>query len=62
MLHEYFHVLEQWERGRLTVAGYLAESLRRGYRANRFEVEAREFTAATRARFAALLANGAVGA
>jgi hypothetical protein len=43
VLHEYFHVLEQWRTGRLTRTGYLLEWLRRGYRANRFEVEAREY-------------------
>jgi uncharacterized protein DUF4157 len=43
MLHEYCHVLHQWERGRLSVPRYLIECLRRGYWHNRFEVEAREF-------------------
>ena len=43
MLHEYCHVLLQWEPGSLTVLGYLAECARRGYRRNRFEVEARAF-------------------
>ncbi len=31
MLHEYYHVLRQWNRGRLTVWRYLVEWLRRGY-------------------------------
>ena len=44
VLHEYFHVLRQWNSGRLTVWRYLRESLRHGYRDNRFEVEARAFT------------------
>jgi hypothetical protein len=45
MLHEYFHVIHQWEPGRLNSWRYLLESLRRGYWKNRFEVEARQFTA-----------------
>jgi hypothetical protein len=43
MLHEYCHVIRQWQQGTLTTAGYLIELLRRGYWDNRFEVEAREF-------------------
>lgn len=43
MLHEYFHVLEQWKPRRLTRSRYLLESLRRGYWNNRFEVEACDF-------------------
>jgi Domain of unknown function (DUF4157) len=43
MLHEYCHVVRQWETGRLTVRRYLIECLQRGYWNNRFEVEAREF-------------------
>jgi Domain of unknown function (DUF4157) len=50
MLHEYWHVISQWETGELTTARYLAECLRRGYRNNRFEIEAREFAAAHSAR------------
>lgn len=46
VLHEYFHVLRQWNPGRLTILRYLLESFRHGYRRNRFEIEAREFTAA----------------
>jgi hypothetical protein len=45
MLHEYCHVILQWQPGRLTVARYLVECLRRGYWGNRFEIEAREFAA-----------------
>lgn len=55
VLHEYCHVLHQWETGRLTRARYLAECLARGYRGNRFEVEARAFAAAHRERLQALL-------
>jgi hypothetical protein len=43
MLHEYYHVLRQWNRGRLTVVWYLAEWLRRGYWRNRYEHQARRF-------------------
>lgn len=43
MLHEYCHVLKQWEPGDLTVVRYCLESLRHGYWNNRFEVEARAF-------------------
>jgi hypothetical protein len=44
VLHEYFHVLRQWNTGTLTTWRYVRESLRRGYHANRYEVEARMFT------------------
>ena len=43
MLHEYCHVVRQWQDGRLTMPRYLLECLRRGYWNNRFEVEARAF-------------------
>jgi hypothetical protein len=43
MLHEYCHVIHQWEPGRLTVPRYLLECLRHGYWNNCFEVEARGF-------------------
>jgi len=43
MLHEYCHVLRQWQTGSLTVSRYVRELLRRGYWNNRFEVEARKF-------------------
>jgi hypothetical protein len=62
VLHEYFHVLRQWEPRRLTVWRYLLESLRRGYWRNRFEVEARAFAAANRQRFSVLLAQARSGA
>jgi hypothetical protein len=45
LLHEYYHVLCQWHTGYLTRWRYLAESWRSGYRANRYEQEAREFAA-----------------
>jgi hypothetical protein len=43
MLHEYCHVMCQWEPGTLTVTRYLLECARHGYWNNRFEVEARAF-------------------
>lgn len=51
MLHEYCHVLRQWEPGTLTTLGYLRECLRRGYWENRFEVEARAFAREHEGRF-----------
>ena len=43
VLHEYCHVLRQWETGDLTIARYCREWLRHGYWGNRYEVEARAF-------------------
>ena len=57
VLHEYFHVLRQWEPRRLSIARYLLEWLRRGYWDNRFEIEAREFAADHLYRFRALLSR-----
>jgi Domain of unknown function (DUF4157) len=57
MLHEYCHVLKQWEPGTMTVARYLGECLRRGYWDNRFEIEAREFAQDHAYRFRALLSR-----
>jgi hypothetical protein len=57
MLHEYCHVIRQWQPGSLTVARYLLECLRRGYWNNRFEVEARAFADAHVASLHALLAR-----
>jgi hypothetical protein len=53
LLHEYFHVLRQWNRGRLSIAAYLAEWARRGYWRNRYEHQARRYVAL---RLPALLA------
>jgi Domain of unknown function (DUF4157) len=60
MLHEYCHVLKQWEPRTLTVPRYLMECLRRGYWNNRFEVEAREFADAHSTRLHALLGGSAL--
>jgi hypothetical protein len=57
LLHEYFHVLRQWATGDLTITRYLAESFRRGYWDNRYEIEAREFTSREIYRYRALLAQ-----
>ncbi|MFO1426857.1 MAG: hypothetical protein U1F11_07750 [Steroidobacteraceae bacterium] len=61
VLHEYFHVLHQWEPGLLTVGRYLLEWFRRGYWDNRFEIEAREFVEDHLHRFRALLSRGGPG-
>jgi hypothetical protein len=55
MLHEYCHVLLQWEPRRLTTARYLRECLRRGYWENRFEVQARAFARDNLLRFRSML-------
>jgi hypothetical protein len=57
MLHEYCHVIKQWQPGSLTLARYLGECLRRGYWNNRFEVEARAFADAHLAQLHRLLAG-----
>ncbi len=55
MLHEYCHVIKQWEPRTLTVPRYVAECARRGYWDNCFEVEARAFADAHRDRLHQLL-------
>jgi hypothetical protein len=55
VLHEYCHVLLQWESGALTVNRYIGECLRRGYWNNRYEVEARDFANRHLSQFRALL-------
>lgn len=55
VLHEYFHVIRQWQPRRLTIWRYLLESLRRGYWDNHFETEARAFAALHRERLRQLL-------
>jgi hypothetical protein len=60
VLHEYFHVIRQWNGGALTIPRYVAEHLRRGYRNNRFEVEARAFARENAARYERLLDDDAV--
>lgn len=57
LLHEYWHVIGQWQRGTLTVPRYLAECLKRGYWRNRFEVEARAFADARTPALRAALAR-----
>jgi hypothetical protein len=57
MLHEYCHVLRQWQTGSLTVPRYLLECVRRGYWNNRFEVEAREFADQNAPQLHSLLAS-----
>lgn len=55
MLHEYCHVLRQWEPGALTTLRYVREWVRRGYWNNRFEVEARAFAREHEGRFCQML-------
>jgi len=47
LLHEYYHVLCQWQTGYLTRWRYVAECIRCGYWRNRYEQEAREFAVDT---------------
>lgn len=57
VLHEYCHVLHQWEPRRLSSWKYILELFRRGYWDNRFEIEAREFADDHHRRYCALLAR-----
>ena len=57
VLHEYFHVLRQWQPRRLTIWRYLIESLQRGYWLNRYEIEARHFAATHAAKLQKLLSR-----
>jgi hypothetical protein len=43
VLEEYYHVLKQWNTGRMNRRNYIWETLRRGYQRNRFELEAQSF-------------------
>jgi hypothetical protein len=61
MLHEYFHVLRQWNRGRMNLWGYLAEWSRRGYWENRYERQARRFVGLRLAAFRRALVGSAAG-
>jgi len=55
MLHEYWHVIKQWEPRTLSLRRYLVECMRRGYWNNRFEVEARAFADAHAHRLRTML-------
>jgi hypothetical protein len=57
VLHEYFHVLRQWNTGRLSTRRYLREWLRRGYWRNRYERQARRFVRLRLAAFERMLAG-----
>ena len=48
-------MLRQWDSGSLTAWRYVVESLRHGYRRNRFEIEARTFVRRNVLAFAAQL-------
>jgi len=46
VLHEYFHVLQQWNIGRISVFSYIVEASKNGYEdKNKFEREANKFAA-----------------
>jgi len=55
MLHEYYHVLRQWNTGIMKRFSYLRECRRNGYFDNRYEVEARAFAKENLRRFKDLL-------
>ena len=57
MLHEYFHVLRQWAHRRPHHRALSRGMFPRGYWDNRYEIEAREFTATEIFRFRALLSQ-----
>ena len=57
LLHEYFHVLRQWNRGRMNLVDYLLEWYRRGYWHNRYERQARRFVTLRLAAFRDALAR-----
>jgi hypothetical protein len=61
LLHEFFHVVHQWNCRRLTRVRYLLESCRRGYWNNRFECEARAFAASAVPRYLQHLAAARQG-
>jgi hypothetical protein len=62
-LHEYYHVLRQWNTGEMTRLRYVAEWIRRGCRYGRicYEVEARDFARRNLPRYRALLARAGTG-
>lgn len=60
VLHEYCHVLHQWDTRRLSILRYLRESLRVGYWRNAYEVEARAFASRELGRCRRLLAEARV--
>jgi hypothetical protein len=62
LLHEYFHVLRQWNRGRMNLLDYLVEWVRRGYWANRYERQARRFVRLRLPAFRRIVRQGGQGA
>jgi Domain of unknown function (DUF4157) len=61
VLHEYFHVLRQWQPRRLTIIRYVLEWLRHGYWRNVYEIEARAFAAKHAAHYCRLVREATVG-
>jgi Domain of unknown function (DUF4157) len=61
LLHEYYHVLRQWNRGRMSLWDYLLEWRRHGYWHNRYERQARRFVKLRLAAFRRALVGSAAG-
>jgi hypothetical protein len=57
VLHEYCHVINQWDTRQLSILRYLKEWWRVGYWRNIYEVEARSFAAREVGRCRVLLAE-----
>lgn len=51
ILEEYFHVVEQWNTGKMTKASYVWESVLNGYDDNKYELEAKGFATDNLANF-----------
>jgi Domain of unknown function (DUF4157) len=62
LLHEYFHVLRQWNRGRMNALDYVLEWYRRGYWQNRYERQARRFVQLRHAALRVAMARAATAA
>ncbi len=45
ILEEYYHVLRQWNTGRMTRISYLVDYARNGYQGSKYEIEAKTFVA-----------------
>lgn len=58
VLHEYAHVLKQWNTGELTAWRYVVEWLRKGYWESRYEIAAREFARRHVERFRRMVGVG----
>lgn len=61
VVHEFFHVLRQWQPRRLTILKYVIEWFRHGYWHNRYEIEARDFAARHALHYATIVNAHAIG-